>query len=216
MEDVLNDWKRFSLLEEETNRVTLDEENPDAKEVILVAKFMTRRALNIEAIGRTLKPLWKTQNGFEIRDVGNHILLFVFNNENEAERILATKPWTYDKHLIILSRYDGSSPIWSIRFHTVKFWVQLHGLPVNRLNEKTTYEIGNSLGEVSRAAQAGELIGGDFLRVGVGVNVTRPLNRGRKVLGKDGEVWVTFRYEKMPNFCYWCGMVSHDAKECSV
>ena len=20
----------------------------------------------------------------------------------------------------------------------------------------------------------------------------------------------------MPNFCYWCGMVSHDAKECSV
>ena len=20
----------------------------------------------------------------------------------------------------------------------------------------------------------------------------------------------------MPNFCYWCGMVSHDVKECSV
>ena len=74
---------------------------------------------------------------------------------------------------------------------------------MNRLNEKTAYEIGKSLGEVSRAAQAGELIGGDFLRARVGVNVTRPLNRGRKVLlGKDGEVWVTFWYEKMPNFCY--------------
>ena len=54
MEDVLNDWKQFSLLEEETNRVTLGEENPDDKEVILAAKFMTRRAFNIEAIGRTL------------------------------------------------------------------------------------------------------------------------------------------------------------------
>ncbi|KAK9988413.1 hypothetical protein SO802_028652 [Lithocarpus litseifolius] len=209
--------ERFSLLEEETNRVTLDEENPDAKEVILAAKFMTRRVLNIEAIGRTLKPLWKTRNGFEIRDVGNHILLFVFDNESEADRILAFEPWTYDKHLILLSRYDGSSPIRSIQFHTVKFWVQLHGLPVNGLNEKTAYEIGKSLGEVSRATQAGELIGDDFLRVRVVVNVTRPLNRGRKVLlGKDGEIWVTFRYEKMPNFCYWCGVVSHDAKECSV
>ena len=141
----------------------------------------------------------------------------MFDNENEAGRILATKPWTYDKHLIILSCYDGSSPVWSIRFHSVKFWVQIHGLPVNRLNEKTAYEIGNSLGEVSKVAQVGELIGGDFLRVRVVVNVSRPLNRGRKVLlGKDGEVWVNFRYEKMPNFCYWCGMVSPDAQECSV
>ena len=141
----------------------------------------------------------------------------MFDNENEAGRILATKPWTYDKNLIILSCYDGSSPVRSIRFQSVKFWVQIHGLLVNRLNEKTAYEIGNSLGEVSKAAQVGELIGGDFLRVRVVVNVSRPLNKGRKVLlGKDGEVWVNFRYEKMPNFCYWCGMVSHDAQECSV
>ena len=56
--------------------------------MILVGKFMTRKALSIEVVGRTLKPLWKTRNGFEIRDVGNHILLFVFDNENEAERVL--------------------------------------------------------------------------------------------------------------------------------
>lgn len=50
----------------------------------------------------------------------------------------------------------------------------------------------------------------------VGINVTRPRSIGRKVLlGKDCEVWVTFKYEKMPSFCYWCGLVSHDAKECS-
>ena len=121
MEDVLSDWKRFSLLEEENNKIILDTEYPAAKEVILAAKFMTRRALNIEAIGRTLKPLWKTQNGFEMRDVGNHIILFVFSNVNEAERIIATEPWTYDKNLIILSWYDGLCPIRNGRFHTVNF-----------------------------------------------------------------------------------------------
>lgn len=60
MEEILNDWKRFSLLEEEDSKVTLDDENNDAKEVILAGKFMTRRALSIEAVGRTLKLLWKT------------------------------------------------------------------------------------------------------------------------------------------------------------
>ena len=178
---------------------------------------MTRRALNIEAIGRTLKPLWKTQNGFEMRDVGNHIILFVFSNGNEADRIIATEPWSYDKNLIILSRYDGVCPIQNGRFHTVNFWVQIHGLPVSRLNVKNAYGVGETLGAVSKAFHAGELIGGNFLRVRVGVNVSLPLNRGRKVLlGTDEEVWVSFKYEKMPNFCYWCGMVSHDAKECSI
>ncbi|XP_030969817.1 uncharacterized protein LOC115990093 [Quercus lobata] len=217
MEEILNDWKRFSLLEEEDSKVTLDDENNDAKEVILAGKFMTRRVLSIEAVGRTLKPLWKTKNGFEIRDVGNHVLLFVFDNEEEAERVLAAEPWTYDKHLIILSRYDGSCSVQKIRFHTVKFWVQLHGLPVNKLNERTAYGIGRSIGEVSRASQSDEIIGGNFLRIRVGINATRPLSRGRKVLiGNGKEVWVSFKYEKMPNFCYWCGMVSHDAKECKV
>ena len=88
---------------------------------------------------------------------------------------------------------------------------------MSRLNEKTAYGIGKSLGIVSKTSHAGKLIGGNFLRIRVGVNVTKPLNRGRKVLlGKEEEVWVSFKYEKMPNFCYWCGMVSHDAKECNI
>ena len=217
MEEVLSDWKRFSLLEEENKKIILDSEFPVAKEVILAAKFLTRRVLNIEAIGRTLKPLWKSQNGFEMRDVGNHIILFVFSNVIEADRIIALEPWTYDKNLIILSRYDGLCPIRDVSFHSVNFWVQLHGLPVSRLNEKHAYGIGETLGAVSKAFHEGELFGGNFLRVRVGVNVAQPLNRGRIVrLGTDEEAWVSFKYEKMPNFCYWCGMVSHDAKECSI
>ena len=57
MEEILDDWKRFSLLEEENSKVTLDDENQGSTEVILAGKFMTRRALSIEAVGRTLKPL---------------------------------------------------------------------------------------------------------------------------------------------------------------
>lgn len=195
----------------------LDDGLPPNKEFIIAAKFMTRRALSIDAIGRTFKPLWKTRNGFQIRDVGNHIMLFVFDNESEADRVIALEPWSYDKHLVILTRYDRSCPIRSIKFHTVSFWVQIHGLPLNRLNEGTAYDIGRSLGVVSRAEQKGDLIGGDFLRVRVSVNVSKPLSRGRKVLiGQGKEEWVSFKYEKLPNFCYWCGLVSHDVKECSI
>ena len=45
---------------------------------LLVARFFTGRVLSMEAIARTFKLLWHTKKGFEVRDMGNHCVLFVF------------------------------------------------------------------------------------------------------------------------------------------
>ena len=42
----------------------------------------------MEAIARTFKPLWRSKKGFEVKDMGNHIVLFVFVKESNANRIL--------------------------------------------------------------------------------------------------------------------------------
>ena len=77
--------------------------------------------------------------------------------------------------------------------------------------------MGKTIGEVSCHGREAGMIAGDFLRVRVEVDVSKPLYRGRRVvLDDDEEVWVSFSYEKLPNFCYWCGMVSHDDKDCDI
>ena len=49
----------------------------------------------------------------------------------------------------------------------------------------------------------------------VEVDVIKPLCRGRRVaLNEKDEVWVSLRYEKLSNFCYRCGMISHTKKDC--
>ena len=88
---------------------------------------------------------------------------------------------------------------------------------MNRLNWKTVIEVGKSIGCISYSEHKGDMIGGDFLRVRVEIDDSKPLCHGSKVLPNgDSEGWVSFKYEKMPNFCYWCGMVTHDDKECSI
>ena len=62
---------------------------------------MTWRALNVEAVGKTFKPLWRATKDFEIREAGDHVLLFVFELETDAERVLATGPWSFDQHLVL-------------------------------------------------------------------------------------------------------------------
>ena len=45
----------------------------------------------------------------------------------------------------------------------------------------------------------------------------KPLCRGRRVrFGPDKEGWVLFRYERLPIFCHWCGVLNHDSKECDL
>ena len=184
---------------------------------VLAAKFFTKRALNIEAVARTFRPLWHTKASFHITNVGDNILLFTFDQEVDAVKVLLGEPWSYDRHLVVLQRFEGNKPIKEVMFNRMKFWIQIHDLPYKFMNPKTAIEIGESIGEVVRPRDDSEMRGGTFMRVRVWVDVSQPLCRGRKVSFDDNlEGWVYFQYERLPNLCFWCGMLSHDDKECEL
>ncbi|MED6194492.1 hypothetical protein PIB30_029012 [Stylosanthes scabra] len=42
-----------------------------------------------------------------------------------------------------------------------------------------------------------------------------PILKGVNIGSKeDGLIWVEFRYEKLPNFCYYCGLIGHEESNC--
>lgn len=53
------------------------------------------------------------------------------------------------------------------------------------------------------------------MRMRVIIDISQPLCRGRQVSFDDGsEGWISFKYEHLPNVCYWCGRLTHDEKDC--
>ena len=53
------------------------------------------------------------------------------------------------------------------------------------------------------------------MRIRVRVNVNLPLCRGRVFTRKNGvKGWVSFKYKRLPNVCYWCGCLNHFNKDC--
>lgn len=76
--------------------------------------------------------------------------------------------------------------------------------------------IGASMGTVEEVETCGDKVAwGRFLRVRVRLNVNKPLRRGMMLtVHKTGKLLVSFRYERLPDFCYVCGCLSHHESEC--
>lgn len=56
---------------------------------------------------------------------------------------------------------------------------------------------------------------GPFLRIRVDINITKPLMRRKMTHIEDVyKGWVFFKYERLPIFCYHCGILVHHDREC--
>ncbi|KAK9992435.1 hypothetical protein SO802_027420 [Lithocarpus litseifolius] len=59
--------------------------------------------------------------------------------------------------------------------------------------------------------------GGHFIRVQISIDLSLPLCRGRLIsVGEGKQVWISFKYERLPNLCYWCGRLTHDDIDCEL
>ena len=171
----------------------------------------------MDAVVRTFKQIWRSQNGFKIRNIGNHLVHFVFDNIQDVERILQNQPWTFDKHLVVLKRYEEGSQVKELVFDKAWFWVQVHDIPLNFMSKKVAESLCDIVGEVRKSPDSTEDDGGNFFRVRVNIDISLPLCRGRVITLENGEkAWVRFQYERLPNFCYWCGRLDHGDKQCNL
>ncbi|KAK7840202.1 hypothetical protein CFP56_016954 [Quercus suber] len=86
------------------------------------------------------------------------------------------------------------------------------------MNKAIAEAMGRTLGTVEQidASPTGECRG-RYLRVRITLNINQPLCRGRMVnVGEMEPQWVSFQYERLPIFCYWCRHLNHDEKDCSL
>ena len=53
-----------------------------------MGKFFTKRRINLEAITRMLKIIWRSRGSFDICDLGNNTVMLLFDDEDDPKCIL--------------------------------------------------------------------------------------------------------------------------------
>ncbi|KAL0284842.1 UNVERIFIED_CONTAM: hypothetical protein Scaly_2837300 [Sesamum calycinum] len=98
------------------------------------------------------------------------------------------------------------------------FHIYIHGLLLRKITKDCASHIGNKLGKVKDVEldSNGE-VWRSSVCIRVAIDITKPLKRAlkiRTVLGHDH--LITFTYERLPNFYYFCGCLGHLSCQCEL
>ncbi|XP_071723846.1 uncharacterized protein [Rutidosis leptorrhynchoides] len=177
-------------------------------------KLYSGGSINFQAFLITMKRAWKVDSvTFTHHELG--ILSFTFDSEMNKERVLAKRPWSFASNLLILKPWEPNKYTRCYKFTNCAFWVQVHGLLIEWCSKEVVSHIAQILGCVKEVKV--EKKGVAFHKVGrarVVLDLDTPLSPGILYNLGEGKVWLDFKYERLPRFCYSCGKVGHFVTNC--
>lgn len=185
----------------------------------LVGKVAQNKSLAAPIIQNILMAAWKTRAPFHVVDWNNNVFLFQFENEEDKRDVYLESPWSITNSLLNLQPLKEGMTVSEVDFSTCPMWVQIHGLPVEKMTRANAEIIGKRLGRLLALETASDnfLLARSFLRVRVEVNINQALVKGFWLKGKadsSRDRWISYKYERLPDFCYACGRIGHDKKGC--
>ncbi|XP_057431502.1 uncharacterized protein LOC130724316 [Lotus japonicus] len=187
-----------------------------AADVWAVGRLISEPALITRVFRSVLGRLWGSQNHVEIREVSNNLFLFRFVNTRERNFAVQGGPWYVNRFLVVMAKFDVNSIPSQVTLVRVPFWVRVYNLRVSLRTAAVVRSLGSTFAGLITWDRAEIHRFREYMRIRVWVDVTKPLRRGQAMKAEDGASFqVRFRYEKLFNYCYKCGMMDHVVRDCA-
>ena len=112
---------------------------------------------------------------------------------------------------MLSKRLEGDLSPGNVKFQQSPFWIRVITIPNKSMNTTVGNHIAKEIGTPLLIDAPGSgLAWGPFLRMRVDIDISKSLMRGKMVHIEDMEDgWVHFKHERLPIFCYPCGILGH-------
>lgn len=140
-----------------------------------------------------------------------------FGSSSDMERALAGTPWMVGRHAIILQNYDKKLSASEIVFDRMEVWARILDLPLGWMNQARGFHAMSLIGQVVKMdVDADGKASGAFLRARVAIEIAKPVWRGvlLRMSKNEDPKWFQAQYEKLPYYCFACGVIGHSEIEC--
>jgi hypothetical protein len=180
----------------------------------LVGKLVADRIIRKDAIKSTLIRGWKPTGMTVFKVLGDNLFWWNLNMCGKS-RVLEGRHWVFEGDLFSVEDFNGTIKPMKMEFENASFWIHMFHLPLACMSETMGVQIGSSVVLVEEVEIEEDGIGwSEYLRVRIRLDLSKPLARGR-VLKLNGEPsWIAFQYERLPKFCFQCGVIHHGVTGC--
>ncbi|KAJ4829525.1 hypothetical protein Tsubulata_028065 [Turnera subulata] len=183
----------------------------------LLARVMGSKHLNPRAFTNVMKGLWSPVKGMEITQLEPTLFLIHLYAKRDLVLVLKGEPWSFDKRLIVMKQVSGDEHFHNLPLQFCPFWVKIYNIPMSFRNTRHLALIAGKLGNFCEFDERGPLGWGKYVRVRIILDVTKPLKR--EILGRNAQghnLVFPVKYDKLPNYCYGCGVMGHLINECDL
>ncbi|KAL9666869.1 hypothetical protein QQ045_001213 [Rhodiola kirilowii] len=180
-------------------------------------KLSTGRDINVVGLASAMKKAWVVNNGVTFEEVASNMVIARFDDKEKLEKALEGGPWTYSDCAVIIRRWDGNIKLDNLNFDKVQLWMQIHNLPLGFIEDEFARGFAELAGTIYKrpVAEAG-VLRKRFVRYKIEIDVNQPVVPGVYFKDKNGELlWIAFKYERLPQFCEFCGCLSHESGSCN-
>lgn len=218
-EDIESRMGTIGIEDEENEAFVLDgdiDESANKYELCLVGHLLTEKSINVKAMKSKIADVWRPAMGLSIKEIGQNLFLFQFYRKEDLQWVLKGGPWSFDNAMVALERIEAGQNPASIKPNYINIWIQIHNLPVGYMLETVGKQLGNFFGEfLEYDVKNSTSIWRECMRIRIRLDARKPIKRKKKIVKKDGQAFtVDCKYERLGEFCFTCGIVSHTDRFC--
>ncbi|XP_039118817.1 uncharacterized protein LOC120254910 [Dioscorea cayenensis subsp. rotundata] len=169
-----------------------------------------------EQVKADLLAKWGMFGTILISDLPNGFLLIRCPSQQIMKKLLLDGPWAVNGIILQISPWKPFFEPSFAKLSTATIWLQFHNLPMELWDGETLETIVSQFGTLLKVDDfTVSLSRSKYARVCVEIDLSKPLCRGFWVGDDMNKVFVVVMYERLPTFCYTCGLIGHGSNSCS-